>query len=60
MALVHGKKPCEAGVCISRWLEKGEEGLCHWHIGNDMPGIKGKYSLIKCLLMDSWANREAA
>lgn len=60
MAMVHGKKPCEAGISISRRLEKGEGGLCHWHINNDMPGIKGEHNLIKCLLTDSLANREAA
>lgn len=39
---------------------KGGGGLCHWHISNDIPGIKGEYNLIKCLLTDSLANREAA
>lgn len=39
---------------------KGGGGLCHCHISNDMPGIKGEYNLIKCLLTDSLANREAA
>lgn len=60
VAMVCGKKPYKAGICISRRLEKGEGGLCHWHISNDMPGIKGEYNLIKCLLTDSLANREAA
>lgn len=60
VAVVRGKKPWEAGICVSRRLEKGEGSLCHWHISNDMPGIKGEYNLIKCLLTDSLANREAA
>lgn len=60
VAVVCGKKPCEEGICVSRRLEKGEGGLCHCRISNDMPGIKGEYNLIKCLLTDSVANREAA
>jgi len=54
------QRPCEAGVCVSRRLGKERGGLCRQHVSNDVPGIKGEYDLIKCLLTDSLANREAA